>query len=84
MKKNNLGTVRIVWEDAISYRTGDTVPHSMSIFETTGLLVKEDGEYVVIERPVTIDTQSGKNYPDKTPTFYFIPRCLITKMESMA
>lgn len=81
MNKNNLRKVRIVWQDAISYRTGDKIPHSISIFETIGLLAKEDGDYVVIEKPITINTRTGINYPDKQPTFYFIPRGMIEKIE---
>lgn len=81
MNKNNSKMVKILWQDAISYRTGDKIPLSVSILETTGLLVKEDGDYVIIEKPVTINTRTGKNYPDKTPTFSFIPRGMIEKIE---
>lgn len=83
MNKNNSKMVKILWQDAISYRTGDRIPHSISILETAGLLAKEDDNYVIIEKPVTINTQTGKNYPDKQPTFYFIPRGMIEKIEPM-
>lgn len=81
MNKNNSKMVKILWQDAISYRTGDTVPHSVSTLETTGLLAKEHGDYVVIEKPITINTRTGEHYPDKTPAFYFIPRGMIEKIE---
>ena len=81
MNKNNLKRVRVLWQDAISYRTGDKIPDSTSALETTGLLAKEDSNYVVIEKPTTINTRTSENYPDKTPTFYFIPRGMIEKIE---
>lgn len=75
--------VKILWQDAISYRTGDKIPLSVSILETTGLLAKEDNDFVVVEKPVTINTRTGKSYPDKAPTFYFIPRGMIESIESV-
>lgn len=83
MSKNNTKKVKILWHDAISYRVGDKIPHFISTFETTGMLAKEDDDYVVIEKPVTTNTRTGRNYPDKTPTFYFIPRGMIEKIEPM-
>jgi len=80
-KKNNLKRVRITWHDAISYRTGDKIPLSISTFETTGLLAKEHSDYIVIAKPITINIRTDKNYPDKQPTFYFIPRGMIEKIE---
>ena len=61
MNKNNTKEVKILWHDAISYKTGDKIPVSISILETTGLLIKENGDYVIIENPVTINTRTGKN-----------------------
>lgn len=82
MNKKDSGKVKIVWHDAISYRTGNKIPDSISIFETTGLLVKEDNNYVIIEKPITINTLTGKNYPEnRQPTFYSIPRGMIEKIE---
>lgn len=84
MNKNDLQKVKIVWQDATSYRIGDKIPHSISIFETTGLLVKEDKDYVIIEKPITINTLTGKNYPENNqPTFYSIPRGMIETIEQL-
>lgn len=73
--------VKILWHDAISYRTGDKIPLSVSILKTTGLLVKEENAYIIIEKPITINTRTGENYPDKQPTFYLIPSGMIEKIE---
>ena len=81
MNKNNLQKVKIVWQDAISYRIGDKIPHSISIFETTGLVVKEDNNYTIIEKPITINTLTGKNYPDKQPYFFSIPKATILESQ---
>jgi hypothetical protein len=84
MNKNNLQKVKIVWQDATSYKIGDKIPHSISIFETTGLLAKENDNYVIIEKPITINALTGKNYPEeKYPTFCFIPRGMIEKIEQI-
>lgn len=83
MNKNNIQEVKILWHDAISYKTGDKIPVSISIIETTGMLVKENDDYVIIEKPVTINTRTGQNYPDKQPAFYSIPRGMIEKIEQI-
>jgi len=77
MNKNNPKKVRVLWQDAISHRTGDKIPLSISNFETIGLLVNENDNCVLIKKPVTINTKTGKNYPDKQPNFFLIPKVLI-------
>lgn len=77
MNRNNLNKARILWQDAISYKTGDKIPQSVSVFETTGLLIEENDDYVIVEKPITTDTKTGKGYPDKQPNFFLIPKVAI-------
>lgn len=81
MNKNNPKKVKILWQDAISYRAGNKVPLSVTPMETVGLLVKEDDHFLLIGVPKTVKRTNGSTYPDKQPTFYFIPRGMIENIE---
>ena len=84
MNSDDAKTIMVTWHDAISYKKGDKVPATLTTFETTGILVKEDENYVIIEKPITINIHTGENHPGgEKPNFYLIPRGMIEKIKNL-
>lgn len=74
--------VKITWMDILKYNsdTKNLLPTKMI---TEGYIEKEDEKVLIISRPTTLNTRTNANYPDKNPTFYFIPKGLIEKIEEI-
>lgn len=72
--------IRILWSDAVLYGP-KKMTEKLTPLETIGILEKEDEDFVVIRSPKTIRRADNTSHPDKQPTFYFIPRGMIEKIE---
>lgn len=72
--------VRILWSDAVLYGPKKIV-EQLTPLETIGILEKEEENFLIIKSPKTVRRTDGTSHPDKVPTFYFIPRGMIEKIE---
>lgn len=79
----NKGTkVKIDWND-IRVFSPKRREISLSKMETVGLVEKDHEDYLVVKDPLTINILTKKKHPEKNPTFYFIPKVLILKVEEV-
>jgi len=89
--KNKL--VKVIWRDAVVFNS-ENIPSSPSIEETTGILIAEESDYVLIRQPRT--RTIGKNkmsgfvnsifsqlswWFKSHPTFFYIPKGMIDTLE---
>lgn len=72
--------IRILWNDAVLYGPKKMV-EKLTPLETIGILEKEDEDFLIIKSPKTIRRTDDTSHPEKQPTFYFIPRGMIEKIE---
>jgi hypothetical protein len=71
--------IKITWLDILKYGP-DTKSLIPTVMVTEGYLEKEDDEKVIISQSTTFNSRTNKNHPEKTPSFYFIPRGLIQEI----
>lgn len=74
--------VRIWWNDAALYSPKNKIME-LTRLETVGIVEKEDAHFIIIKNPKTIRCSNGTAHPKETPTYYFIPRGMIEKIEFM-
>lgn len=72
--------IRVQWNDAVLYSPKNRVTE-LTPMETTGILEREEEHFIIIRNPKTVRRTDGTSHPDKQPTFYFIPRGMIEKIE---
>lgn len=72
--------IRILWNDAVLYSPKKMAAH-LTPLKTIGILEKEDKDFMIVRSPKTIRRTDGTPHPEKKPTFYFIPRGMIEKIE---
>ena len=73
--------VTVTWVDALLYHP-DTQNKIPSTMRTTGTLVSEEGEYIIIEDQSTIKISDGCEYPSgRKPKYFTIPKGFIQKIE---
>lgn len=77
--------VRVWWQDALLYSTG--TPHKMNLrpspMITEGILLKDEKEGVVIKDPKTVHENNEPVHHTQPPTFLFVPRGMIVKIEKI-
>lgn len=84
LKKENQ-IVEILWFDAVKYagsseNNKSLVPIAML---TKGVLIREDGDGIVVKDPYSVYKENrgrSKKEINKKPTFLFIPRGMIEKI----
>lgn len=74
--------VKVLWKDARLFSPRNKII-SLSSMQTTGLLCKEDEEHVFLKDPITINLETGKNHPEKSPTYYVIPKGMISSIDDL-
>jgi hypothetical protein len=74
--------VKVYWSDAsvFSPKRQDV---SLSKMETVGSVEEDHENYLIIKNPITINSLTKKKHPEGAPTFYFIPKALIEKIEEL-
>jgi hypothetical protein len=78
---NNKGDkVKIIWNDTkmFSPKNKDI---ELSNMETIGFFETEHDDYFLIKDPITINMKTGKNHPEKNPTFYLIPKGMVNDVQ---
>jgi len=79
---NTLPKKLIYWDDAALFSPERAVI-AVTKMQTCGYLEKETEEFVIIRKPITTRVENGTEHPKKTPTFYFIPKGMITSIETL-
>lgn len=74
--------MRIIWHDAAIYSV-DSKPSGLTVMETVGILDHEINNYMVILNPLSREVLTGKPYPRKQPTFYVIPKGMVTDVQQI-
>lgn len=73
--------IMVVWLDPVIYKSGWKADH-VSKMETTGILIKEETDFLIIKNPISHNIETKKPHPeDKKPTFLIIPKRLIVSMQ---
>lgn len=74
---NNKEKIKVIWLDPVIYKAGWKADH-VSKMETTGILFKENGDFVVLKDPINYNIETKKLHPEnKKTTFLIIPKRLI-------
>ncbi|MEX2410132.1 MAG: hypothetical protein WD607_01965 [Candidatus Paceibacterota bacterium] len=83
---NKVKTIK--WLDAVSYYNLKEMPNKLIEQKTTGEVVEENNDYIVIKDPKTKDynpnSHRGITEKEKDPTFLFIPKGMIKSVEDKA
>lgn len=78
---NNINKkIKILWKDARLFSPKNKII-SLSNMQTTGILFNENKDYFFVKDPITINLETGKNHPDKNPTYYIIPQGMVSSVE---
>lgn len=78
---NNKKEIKVVWLDPVIYKAGWKADH-VSKMETTGVLFKDEKDFLVIKDPISHNIETKKLHPEnKKPTFLIIPKQLIVSMQ---
>jgi len=72
--------IRIKWIDAGIY-SPKRKTISLSQMESSGIIVREDDDYIVLAEPTTRRMSDESKHPTDNPTFYIIPRGMIVAIE---
>ena len=81
MKTDNL--IKIIWNDAVLL-SPRVKTRKLSKMETTGFLLKEEKDFFIISKPKTRKIDTNQKYPEAQPTFYFIPKGMVEKVERIS
>ena len=71
--------IRITWTDAGLYSPQRKIVR-LPRMETTGTLCKELAEGFVVQDPKTLNLDTHEQHPKGNPTFYFIPKGMVTSV----
>lgn len=73
--------IHLIWTDArlVSPKSPEI---EVSRMRTIGMLECETEAYYIIRDPETVNMRTGKAHPEKTPTFYFIPKTMVVEIKS--
>lgn len=81
-KKNNKDEhVTVFWDDAVIYKVGTSAKKCDDIV-TSGILIKDEKDYIVLRNPKTYILERGKRIFQESSdgaTFYFIPKGVIKR-----
>lgn len=85
LEKNGQIT-EVLWFDAVKYAGSSEENKSLrpTPMRTRGVLIEENADGVIIKNPYSVYRKSGdrsKKEIEKEPTFLFIPRGMIEKIE---
>jgi hypothetical protein len=79
-RDNKRKKVKILWDDAVLF-SPKRKDISLSRMETIGVIETEDANYFLIKDPITINVLTKQKHPEKTPTYYLIPRGMIKSVD---
>lgn len=83
MSKKTGEIIVIEWIDAVYINQHSDIGHP-STMVTTGILVKDYGDCLLIKNPKTEKKETGESHPKKQPVFYCIPRELILNIKEIS
>jgi hypothetical protein len=74
--------IKIRWSDARLF-SPQQKEIGISLMETRGAIAFENDDYLIVQNPTTINTNTNQPHPKESPTFYLIPKVMIQSVENL-
>lgn len=75
--------IKVKWVDAVLY--GPSGQDEITEMKTSGILIRDSKDFLIIKNPKTTKIKTKKKHPKKgTPSFYFIPKGMVLKIEEIS
>jgi len=76
---NQQKKIKIKWKDT-SLFSPKRKNIAVSQMETIGYLEQENDSFIIVREPITTNETTKTQHPEKHPTFYLIPKGMITDL----